>query len=60
MNYTLINQFISKYYKHYLDLYFKELNNLVKQKNKFYISLIDTRCRKVIKEYQANWIVEYK
>ena len=64
MNYTLINQFISKYYKHYLDLYFnpyfKELNNLVKQKNKFCISLIDTRCRKVIKEYQANWMVEYK
>lgn len=64
MNYTLINQFISKYYNHYLDLYFnpyfKELNDQAKQKNKFCISLIDIRCKRVIKEYQANWIIEDK
>lgn len=64
MNYTLINQFISKYYNYYLDLYFnpyfKELNDQAKQKNKFYISLIDIRCKRVIKEYRANWIIEDK
>lgn len=59
MNYHLLNNFVSRYYDYYLNYYgghyYKELKNSVKKSISYAIKMIDPRCKKVIKDYNAKW-----
>lgn len=62
MNYHLLNTFSSKYYNYYLKYYFGSYYKEKKENLKTNLSIsrrmIDPRCKKVIKEYSAKWILE--
>lgn len=61
MNYHLLNNFVSKYYDYYLNYYggqyYKELKATAKKRLSYAINMIDFRCKKVIKDYNAKWIL---
>lgn len=62
MNYHLLNNFVSRYYGYYLNYYggqyYKELKASAKKRLSNAINMIDPRCKKVIKDYNAKWILK--
>lgn len=61
MNFHLLNSFVSKYYNYYLNYYFKGSYTQRKKDLNSNLSIvrktIDKRCKKVISEYKAEWIL---
>lgn len=62
MNHHLLNNFVSRYYDYYLNYYggqyYKELKVTSKKSLSHAKSMIDPRCKKVIKDYSAKWILK--
>lgn len=59
MNYHLLNRYVCGFRAYYLDLYFnnhyKNFKHRLKQLIKFSNSMLDPKCKKVLKDYCKNW-----